>query len=489
MREEIDFSYALEFYNRLEAVHMDNLPLTKYFECEGSDYWQFYKQRIFEEIKTFSRTKHIVRPRANRFSKTVDFCVYVGVVLSTVFSLMRKRKALVYAIDKVDPVHKSDFRLSTVYAFLKRAQISYLEIFHTVIGGATIKHFFQRRRIVTYLEAADRLYPIAVWLKLHKPLELAVVTNIALENFSEREREFAITLIQKYLRQIDISRFKIMFFSFLMRKSKCKIFLAIDDARYYYELLRAAKLAKVPSYAFQHGHFTKYHVGWLRSNNQYGESTYPDHFLVSSEYWKQELTRLGGIMPSHTILVSGDKTPTPDTAFRDMREESKIHILIPYETACPKHEVAVYIRSFLSIKNVHVIFKLRPDMSTAEQLKEYGLQELKDSRFETAVDIGECIERVDIVAGVYSTFLYDMILYKKRVVILDTSSDYGEGMYENGLADLLKRGRDLETFIWQIKKLPDSLIVERKTKLLANGITLEQTLKDIVEKHIHDRLL
>jgi len=307
-----------------------------------------------------------------------------------------------------------------------------------------------------------------------------------MSDFSTDEQKFVRLIIEKYVRKIKRSIFSIKLLTKILTSTKIKVLFALDDARSYNELILACKLSGITTYALQHGHFTKYHVGWLvDSSVVIGNVSSPDFILVWSSYWKKELIRLGGIFDPGQIIIGGVKVKInfENKGQSDNVKNKNINILIPYETACPKSEVAEYINKLLDCPNVHVFFKLRPDISQEIQLKEYELEKTFNERFEVISDIKECIKKVDIVAGVYSTFLYDMIAYDKRVVILDTSSDYGEGMIINSLADRLSSKGAICKRLDEIVDIPNAEIDKRKKRLYGiESKYLHETLESFLIK-------
>ncbi len=111
-------------------------------------------------------------------------------------------------------------------------------------------------------------------------------------------------------------------------------------------------------------------------------------------------------------------------------------MLIPYETDAPKLEVRQYIDNFIA-QGKTVYFKLRKDIPKEIQLNQYGFTiENIPSNCIAIVDESEVLHKIDAVAGVYSTYLYDMLYLGVPVLILDTSMDYGLGMIAGGLAVL-----------------------------------------------------
>ena len=86
------------------------------------------------------------------------------------------------------------------------------------------------------------------------------------------------------------------------------------------------------------------------------------------------------------------------------------------------------------------------------------------------------------MAGTYSSFLYDMIVYEKPVAILKSIVDMGDGMIENGLADLVSFEEG--DVLLQMKKLSNTsqeILRKRKDKI-GTLLSMEDTIAKIIEK-------
>ncbi len=491
MVKEIDYRYSLELLKKINGLKKGEILLMNTFFYEGYNIWQMYQQHIFEDIKVFNEGQKTTRSVTQSFISVVKDIVVGGLIFlisiaEYIITVISRKEVLVYAVDRTNSSFKSDFRIEELYKVLYNNKVNYTEIFHTILSRDTLIRFLNRRRSSFYLEVSDWLFSILVFLRLEREVDTRFIDDLDMSDFSTDEQKFVRLIIEKYVRKIKRSIFSIKLLTKILTSTKIKVLFALDDARSYNELILACKLSGITTYALQHGHFTKYHVGWLvDSSVVIGNVSSPDFILVWSSYWKKELIRLGGIFDPGQIIIGGVKVKInfENKGQSDNVKNKNINILIPYETACPKSEVAEYINKLLDCPNVHVFFKLRPDISQEIQLKEYELEKTFNERFEVISDIKECIKKVDIVAGVYSTFLYDMIAYDKRVVILDTSSDYGEGMIINSLADRLSSKGAICKRLDEIVDIPNAEIDKRKKRLYGiESKYLHETLESFLIK-------
>ncbi len=475
---------TLDLYNKITNLTIEGKPVHSLFMVDGYNYWQFFSQRIFDEL----RRSHGEQTAANLWRKLsrrvffvlLNIALFLMSVVSVIYMYVFRTAIVVYGIDTDSKSSVYDPRMSYLYSFFTKSAIRHADVLHTLPSVSTIRRFWRRRKPVLYLESVSWVAHLMRPARKRAAVQ-ELLKKIDFSTFSVEEQLLVKKILQKYVLEITVSRFKVRLFTSVLKHCRVKYLFAIDDARYYYELLLACRYAGVRTYAIQHGHFTKYHIGWVRNDHVSGKMIFPDVYFVWSKYWKKELIRLGYRGLEESILIAG----TQETEANNVRVRKKhagINILIPYETVCPKHEVAQYIKAFLKIEKVQVFFKVRPDIAFSDQLAEYGLvaQPGKLNVVEQTID---CIEEVDIVAGVYSTFLYDMIAYEKPVAILQTSSDYGEGMSRNGLAECITFDGSLAEQIGRIANIPISLLIERRRSLYGeHPVHIVDTIKDLLQK-------
>ena len=342
-------------------------------------------------------------------------------------------------------------------------------------------NLFKRKRFVLYLEVLNGLYAFFRAVSLEK----SAVADVSLFDVScfssEDEKHFARILIERFIAETQRVQFRIKVLTTILRFTHLKIIFAIDDVRHYNDLLIAGKVNGITTITIQHGHFTKYHVGWLKDSLFEGGFVVPDTLLVWSQYWKDELLRLGTHFEKEAIVIGGSKdsimTREPKKKMQDCV------VLIPYETSGPQGEVARYIENILKCEDISVIFKLRSDIPEAKQLAEYGLLQIVHPKFKTEVEIKEVINSIDLVIGTYSTFLYDMLASGVRIAMLKTESDYGEGMVINNLADMVSNGENSCEELHLLCARPPQEIEDRRVLLMGeHQLFLADTLADIIEK-------
>ncbi len=462
---------ALEYLRKINEIRFGSppKPIHELSILGRFNAWQFFQQSLlFGELTKTPGLKK--RPSFHLIP--LKFGLVVVSFFGILFLLVSRRKVLIYTIDRVSSSEgKHDFRMDGIYAHLKRNRIPYVELVHTSPAG-WFRNLLKRRRPAIFLQAFDAARILSALAT--KPNE-----TLATQDFEGPPKERAFALVRYFFERARIAEFRVRCLRRILRASGVRVLLTIDDTRHYNELLIACRLEKIPSIAFQHGHFTKYHVGWLKKWETAFERVVPDQFVVWSSYWKEELGKLGSYFPSDRIKVGGK--PYGDTSQHSQakKDPSFLTVLIPYEKEADKEALAQFVLSCQALENVQIVFKIRPDMSRELQLKEYGLE--NNSRLIAGSNL-TVLPHPDLVVGTYSTFLYEMVERAIPVAILKTEQDFGEGLLRNGLAELLELEGISRDRLEALAYTPEDVLRARKNRLVgAEPLDFSNTLKGILD--------
>lgn len=479
---EKDYKYTLDFLERLNQSIFQTDNFFDMLTYKDYNVWFFFQSSIFSEVKEYSSKKEVpVQKNLSIKGFAVSLVLLIFTMCSLVWFFLRKKKVLIFGVDSLTSKYKSDYRMESLYKFLHAHSIDFYEIFHTVPTKNSLKKFLKRARPAIYLESIDFLFFLRskVFGNKQKPTH-----SVALELFLTEEKKFAEFCINKYLNLVPLAIFRIKAFEKVLQLSGTKTVLAIDDTRYYNELLVAARSSNIPTIAFQHGHYTKYHVGCLKQNMP-GLPVHPRTLCVWSEYWLNELVRLNSVFPPSSIFITGQNFSASQVRMGSVydeldRDSGDINVLVPHETDAPKDEVHKFISTLYKTKGVKIIFKIRPNIDKQEQLKEYGIEHFD---IQIARNLSDIINKIDVVGGVYSTILYDMVALEKPVFVMETSMDYGEGMVTNELAEKIGL-ENLETRIFDIAKTPATILHDRKEKILGiNPDSFNNSLEKLFKEY------
>jgi hypothetical protein len=459
------FEYSLDLLQKINAVKVGSEPVLETRIMGDYSYWMFFQHRIFyNDIKEYlSGASGLPRKRAWSIQIKEWGLALLALVVSLGSLLLAKWKGarvVVYSVDRTNSgLYRNDARLNPVYEALLKEAEPFVEFFHTILGRAFISRISERGRLAFYQQGIDLLFFVGRGLGFFKG-ESVDDSFFDLSQFSAEERVFVKNIIRKYILQKPLIEFRINCYKWIFKLLKTKLILSIDDPRDYNEVVLGAKLAGVKFYAFQHGHFTKYHVGWL-SNSLSGEFVRPDRLYVWSEFWKSELLRLGTYFKEGEIWVGGLKDPLPASL---ARKASELTVVIPFETESDKESVRKYIDEILADGRIKILFKLRSDMSAEDQISSSLLRYVKSPNLSFTSENQKVLKEGSVIAGTYSTYLYDMISFDKPIVYLDTQLDFGEGLLVHELAEKATLSTVVQT-LRKASKIPEEVLKERKLRL------------------------
>ena len=480
------YSYALSRVKKFNDLILNNRVLRDKFVFGEYNFLQIYQALIFNDFKFLYEAKSpdpYLLPRNDfNFKAAIKRLLSVFVsVWGYIFLILSRRKVLVYASDKIsDWEFRCDFRMVNLYKQLFLKKTRFVEILHTAYDENFYSYAFKRQRPALYLESIDLFYKIFSKFGFKKREKFTDVIDFS--SFEE-EAEFTRQLLEKYLTMIAKTCFRISFMSKFLRLSGIKTLICVPDTRNYHELVEGCRLNKIKTYAFQSGALYKYDVGLLDCSNRGGNIIKPDKFFLLSNYWIDELLRLGTIFDKKELEVGGDikedRSDLDKNKFR-LEKKNKIAILIPYETQAPKMEVKKYIEKILGCPNTLLIFKIKPGRNIKEQFAEYGLKDMPEN-FSATDNINGVIDSVDFIIGTQSTIMFDLVDYLKPIVILKTSMDMLDSMIENKLAESLDiNDHNFCERLHAAREVDLETLTKRKIRLYEDAVKLSKTLSEII---------
>ncbi len=478
----IDYTSSREFAGRINRITLGGKKLSDLFFYKEYNIWYFYQAAIFSDAKHFYAAGNIPEHKALSWKGHITSLLLLCFsMMSFCFVFIARKKVLFFSIDASASKYKGDFRMQGIYRLLHKHSIAFFECFHAVPSIKTVKTLFIRKRAVLYLESIDYLYYLTQIFHQSSQSE-PIVSGADLSDFPEKEKAYARFVIQKYVHLVPHVLFRIRVWKIILRTLGIKLVMSIDDVRNYNELVVASNELGIPSFSFQHGHYSKYHRGFLRYDFA-GKAVTPTKLFVWNQYWKQELERLHSLYFPDQIVVSGSPQSTSGVfATHGESDSEHISLLIPFETDAPKSEVIPYIQKLLAESTVQIVFKVRPDIDVSLQLHEYGL-DAYNPRVTVAKNLQDTLGSISLVGGVYSTFLYDMVALKKPVFLFQTSMDYGEGLIHNGLAEMLSFDTITEG-VTRVARTPDEVLQERFDTLEGtNPKDFDTTISDYLKTY------
>ena len=490
-----DTQYAISLLERLNNIKVGHRSIYEMFMTkEGLSSWSFQQFSLREEIKRFSRNKNFAdfikgEKSASLWQNTKTFLLQILALIISLYFIVKililRTKILTYSPDVLKGGTRLEARMIGVYKELKQMGASYGEVAHTLLDKTFLKNIITRRRAVFYLESLNFL-PLP-FRRCDKTLvEETILSNISLEAFSEEEKKLAFYLINKYsLRSRESLRITSMLRT-LFSLTAISLLITIDDVRYYNELLTACKKLGIKTVAFQHSNFD-----YFSGLDKLPASTYifPDIFYVWNGYWHKRILELSPLFRhfESRLRIGGRtndfvlKEVLPKTASID----GKISVLIPYEVNVDKGEFNLLIQKLTEDNRLRVVFKGRRDIEEYKQIEAYGLKDMiKNGKVIFKSDMTDVeLSEIDVVIGVYTTLIDEMIEREKPVIMIKTDYLVFNDLASAGLAVSVPiRSSEIFQAIEQAANMPIEELARRRKVFTENTGDMNEVLKSLLEE-------
>ena len=475
---------SLNFLRKINALKVGSMPLYDFFTYRDYSVWSFLQSSIFTDIRMWQEgppaiAKGPIPKRSFRVFLFRCFFFFLAVI-AILRAAVGERRVLLFAIDNAMGPHYSDFRMGELYKYLVGRGIPFLEILHGIPGKKLLKNFRARGRLVIYLEVAVGVYWALKRLGRRRKFPRLDYGRIAWDGFTSAEKEFTESILPKYIEHAELTAFKMDFFTRLFRMLKPKMFLTIDDTRYYHELLFAARQNGIQSHAFQHGRFDRYITPLMFYGLPAQKCILPDFFWTWNTYHQQKLIRLSDVfrMFPDRVRVGGKPFDKHIPQFGIHHSiKNRITVLMLAERYAPPREIEAFIEKILE-RGMNIIFSLRTDISLDDQRRLFNLERYDGNKnFRVVAGFTQQDwDSVDVVAGTSSTFLDELIEAGKPVAVLDTTTTTIEDLVEDGLAEML----DVNA-VDHLERIArtDPLILKQRQDILRTTMDIKKTLDGI----------
>jgi len=457
----------LDLLKKINSLKINNVSICDIYSYKNISTWSFQQVWLWDRLLTVKNKKEkkstidfLTRIRI-RFRNMVWYSILA--ILTIVKLRANKTKILVYSIAK----SKKDFRLVKVFNFLEKNDIKYGEVVH----GYRSKLY--NTKLVFFTGLVNYIFPAK---KISHQFDLG--------DFEDDQRDDLKLIINDLLANAAQSEKKIKFLKWYLKLAGIDTLLAIDDPRYYNELIVAAQELNIKVIVFQHGRFNKYLTGWINYNVPPEKCIVPDKFVVWNKYWRDKLITLS---PAHKLhhkkIFIGGQPFYSNNEFLINKLVDQLVVLIPFELKADKEAVKKCIQQLLLIPRLKVFFKARPDQSINEQLRVSGLGEFESRANFIVIQqlTKESLEEVNLVIGTYSTLLYEMIEVGKPVIVLKSNNTQADDLVMDGLAEFLtENASELGDQLKNVANISIDVLKERKN-IITTQVDIDESLKNILK--------
>ena len=321
----------------------------------------------------------------------------------------------------------------------------------TIPTKKLLKYFFNNKYFITANFYSENLYSIEL-LDKSSPIfngAIAFTNKIVSEHVSNYK------IYQKTL------------------KKDYKLFLGIDDANWVYPILYASQDLGIKTLGFQHGAYQLRHQAYFLTGIKYYR--WYENVVVWGDHWKRVITNNSKLFDDQFHIVGSNKHQYDYSIINSNRDNKSI--LIPYEFSSDTMEIGIYMKKFID-SGYDIFFKPRVDDPLQDQIDSYMLGDYEDKISILKTISPENMRKIDIVAGTFTTLLYELLPYNKPVWILETSMKLSYDMVDEGFARLFKKKDFQEVDQIFLEDITKEIRINRKE------LFGDKALSSILDKYI-----
>lgn len=440
----------------LRMINAIKTPYTALSDCitvDGVSVWTFFQGAIGDDLRRIedgTSTKY-VESQPLRFSRKIirSLRIIVSILSSFLFvvlQLFHRSAAIILVSDQLTKNGHNNPRLTEIYAWLNKHHASYTEVVHTTYSDIFFKNFVRRPAGILYLDGIRMIARFIVRLTPYDKIQ-CYINSADFTSFPSERRELVRKIVRRYYGFALESVIVIRILTAILRVVHPRVFLTIDDIRHHNELLVATRAAGISSVVFQHSNLDHFFGSDSLPPEHYA---FGDFFVVWSHYWAQHLPEMSAqfALYKDRIVIGGraNATTSPKNLVHAPRNQKPYRILVSYEVNISQTVARRCMSLLRNCPEMYILFSLRKDMDTTEQLVRYGLTGEYPN-----VEVGSSFDltQVDAAIGTYSTFLDDLVAMGIPVGVVHAGYQTFHDLSKFGLAASLT----LETMCNDLPKL------------------------------------
>lgn len=362
----------------------------------------------------------------------------------------------------------NDFRTSHLIKSLSDMGIKYIEL-----GGLKIKQliltFFIKKPLPNILYAEK--------LSFIKYKSFAIPEDI--DPVLKWVFQSAVFIIQDKIRMFQ-STYE--FFKRQFKYAPFKVLYGIDDTNSIYPVVYACQANGIKTIGHQHGaNYSPWDAPYILNGFKQGEYQWFDKILVWGKWWKEHIIAQTPCFSANgQIKVGTHMRPLLWPKTNDScGKKGTMNILIPHEDFGDTYKIGKYICALQDL-GYTIYFKWRLDSRLEDELEAYCLPKEREDQLIIVKEItDEVMSKIDIVAGTYSTVIFDLLPYLKEIWILETKFVFWDCLVEKGVANKI-RLHHLKEDISKSNNIPDEKTVNSFFSGESLNNVLERELKGIL---------
>ena len=426
MKNNRKFNNVKEMYDKFTQLESEHNLIS--LEIAGVKIWQILRYELFFKLTEEEFKLGAPQVTSSLFEKinSIPRMIYNAFFNNGWFE--GKCSKLVFPHSRVQLVDNQYIDINTKYFIdqMKECDASFL-VFEKPHAH---KHYTKKVNYIKYLDDAVLFNNIISKFVYIDMTEHEIIINKVKNEINEI---FKVDIDLNLIFLQKIKKFKSYYYYYykLLKKiSPDQIFIVVS----YFEpwLIAAAKDLGIKVTEFQHGAFSKYHLGYsycIKDDLKY----LPDEFLVWNQYWKD-------IIP---FPISDDNVVIYPSKFQALQKEkykneSKIknQVIILSQGTISNKMAKIILDNFKYFSNFKIVYKLHP--AEYQRYKSYNnlMELLKKDNVELVVngDLYKLFATSEYQVGVYSTTLFEGLEFGLKTILCDLP-------YIEFMDDLVKTGK------------------------------------------------
>jgi hypothetical protein len=351
--------------------------------------------------------------------KIIKIVLFVGWIILAQISLitlircrLKKIKIAHFMIDIKNSRGIYDARSDWINNYIP--PMNSLNFFHTASPWRSLKNLRGKSNPFFY----ESLYKIG---------DLFVKSKEIIINFEDKE------INKFYIKKLQESQKKQSLYLKVLKWSKIKNFIFIDDSRNTGELRLVCRDLNVQTTAYMHARFNEFHVALFKIPF--------DNYLVWSPYFMRMLIKNSQEYLSKKIYVTGHPRIDKPIRIKEFEKSKKIKLLWVGESNIDNDEIYPYINNILKDQQISIMFRGKP--GEKNNLSKYLFDNNIEQDYKGNLIDSMQLNNIQIIIGTHSTALMECWLLGVPSVIIKCSNDYGCHLWEDKISKLCDNPFDI----------------------------------------------
>jgi len=236
---------------------------------------------------------------------------------------------------------------------------------------------------------------------------------------------------------------EVFFYNKWLRWVKPKIIIVADGAKNK-SIIYAAKILEIAVVELQHGSPARGKLNYDFPENILNLPTFPDIFLTFGDYWTKSSD-----YPIHKDKVISLGFPYISKKIERFRTVSKKDALLVLSQPTVSESLASYV-IFVKEKNpnLEVVYKLHPKENISDRVEYSTLKKLGVTLVKDEVDLYELFSACKWQLGVYSTALYEGLMFSCQTFVLNiVGCEFMKDLIDKKIVHFLSVDEDITSFL------------------------------------------